>query len=277
MTEIRIVEYCGGNSFTAGWEKIYAIQPMQAFGNSDFADVEDFVEVIETELTENEELDLDGVTIWEFGNHLRSMLDGQNSIGVLTIERKQSKIEEELKMTLREYIEKYELDPCDAERFNMEATFKNEIFSVESGCSIVLFEDHETEEKSFLVSSLVDSAIYGEGDFYDDFLPHTQEALLLSLKWFFSHKFRTTENAKAICKAVNTAQKNKENELDIEEKMEQSISNLAGEDGNYQEATEEWQKWREDFAGDYICCTNDGDVIVHTSHGLHVEEWESDN
>ena len=94
ITKIRIVEYCGRNTFTEGWEKVYAIQPMQAFGNSDFTEVDDFVEVVKIELSENEALDLDGDVVREFGDHLRSMLEGQNSIGVLTIERKQSKIEE---------------------------------------------------------------------------------------------------------------------------------------------------------------------------------------
>lgn len=88
--EVRIVEYCGNNTFTEGWEQIYSIQPMQALGNSDFAEdeVDDFVEVVETELSENEALDLDGDIVREFGDRLRSMLEGQNAIGVLTIERK---------------------------------------------------------------------------------------------------------------------------------------------------------------------------------------------
>lgn len=90
MTNIRIVEYCGNNTFTEGWEQIYSIQPMQALGNSDFAEdeVDDFVEVVETELSENEMLDLDGDIVREFGERLRDMLEGQNAIGVLTIERK---------------------------------------------------------------------------------------------------------------------------------------------------------------------------------------------
>ena len=89
MTDIRIVEYCGGNTFTEGWEKIYSIQPMQAFVNSDFAEdeIDDFVEVVETELSGNEELGLDGDIVREFGDRLRDMLDWQNAIGVLTIER----------------------------------------------------------------------------------------------------------------------------------------------------------------------------------------------
>lgn len=180
-------------------------------------------------------------------------------------------------MTLSEYLEKYELEPYDAERFNMESVFKKEIFSTEYECSIVFFEDPETAEKSFLVSTNTDSSLYGEGDFYDDFLPYTQEALLLVLKWLFFLNFRTTKNAQALCKAVNTAQKNEEDELDIEGKMEQSISHIAGEDGNYLKATEEWQKWREDFAGNYICCTNEGDLIISTPNGLLVEEWENNN
>lgn len=179
-------------------------------------------------------------------------------------------------MILSEYLEKYELEPCDAKRFNRESIFKKEIFSTEFECSIVLFEDLETAEKSFLVSSIVDSAIYGEGDFYDLFLPHTQGASILASKWFFSPNFRSTKNAQALCEALNAAQKNRENELDIEEKMHNTIF-IEGEDGDYLEATEEWEKWREGFTGDYICCTNEGDVIVHTPYGLHIEEWESGN
>jgi hypothetical protein len=89
MTEIRIVEYCGRNTFTKGWGKMYAIQPMQAWGNSDFTEdeVDDFVEVVEIELSENEALDLDGDVVREFGDRLRDMLEGENEIGVLTIER----------------------------------------------------------------------------------------------------------------------------------------------------------------------------------------------
>lgn len=175
-------------------------------------------------------------------------------------------------MTLREYLEKYELEPYDEERFNMEAVFKKEIFSTEHKCSIILFEDPETAEKSFLISTTVDSSLYGEGDFYDVFLPNTQDALILASKWFFSQKFRTTENAKALCNAVNAAQKNGEKELDIEEKMQNTIF-IRGEDGNFLDATEEWQRWREDFAGDYICCTNEGDLIINTPNGLLIEEW----
>ena len=126
-------------------------------------------------------------------------------------------------MTLSEYLEKYELEPCDVERFNRESIFKKEIFSTEHECSIILFEDPETAEKSFLVSSIVDSAIYGEGDFYDIFLPHTQDASILISKWLSSLNFRTTKNAQALCKALNAVHENKENELDIEEKLHSTI------------------------------------------------------
>lgn len=78
-------------------------------------------------------------------------------------------------MTLFEYIKKNELDPYDKERFNMESVFKKEVFSAEHECSIVLFEDPETAEKSFLVSTTTDSSLYGEGDFYDNFFPYTQK------------------------------------------------------------------------------------------------------
>ena len=89
MTEIRIVEYCGNNTFTEGWEQIYSIQPMQALTNSDFCyDERDyFAEVIETEISESESLALDGDIVNEFGERLRDMLEGENEIGVLTIER----------------------------------------------------------------------------------------------------------------------------------------------------------------------------------------------
>ncbi len=92
MAEIRIVEYCG-NTYTMGWEKIYTIQPVQAFGNSAFSEdeIDDFLEVIEIELSEDEMLDLDGDIIQEFSDRLRSMLEGQNTIGILTIERRLKK------------------------------------------------------------------------------------------------------------------------------------------------------------------------------------------
>ena len=90
MAEIRIVEYCG-NTFTMGWEKIYTIQPVQAFGNSAFSgdEINDFLEVIEIALCEM--LDLDGDIIREFSDRLQSMIEGQNAIGVLTIERRLKK------------------------------------------------------------------------------------------------------------------------------------------------------------------------------------------
>ncbi len=126
-------------------------------------------------------------------------------------------------MTLSEYLEKYELEPSDKERFNMEAVFKKEIFSTTHECSIALFEDPETAEKSFLISTISDSSLYGEGDFYDIFLPHTQEVSILISQWLSSPNFRITKNAQALCKALNAAQKNEENELDIEEKIQSTI------------------------------------------------------
>lgn len=95
MTEIRIVEYCGNNTFTEGWEQIYSIQPMQALGNSAYTEdeIDAFVEVVEIELSESEVLDLDGDIIREFSDRLQAMLEGQNAIGVLTIERRLKKYE----------------------------------------------------------------------------------------------------------------------------------------------------------------------------------------
>jgi hypothetical protein len=93
MAEIRIVEYCG-NTYTMGWEKIYAIQPVQAFGNSAYTEdeIDDFLEVLEIELSDFlEALDLDGDIIREFSDRLQSMIEGQNAIGVLTIERRLKK------------------------------------------------------------------------------------------------------------------------------------------------------------------------------------------
>ena len=92
MAEIMIVEYCG-NTFTMGWEKIYTIQPVQAFGNSAFSgdEINDFLEVIEIALSEDEMLDLDGDIIREFSDRLQAMIEGQNAIGVLTIERRLKK------------------------------------------------------------------------------------------------------------------------------------------------------------------------------------------
>jgi len=126
-------------------------------------------------------------------------------------------------MTLGEFLMKYELDSYEKERFNMESVFKKEIFSITHECSIILFEDPETAEKSFLVSTTSESSLYGAGDFYDIFLPHTQEATILISKWLSSPNFRSTKNAQALCKALNAAQKSKENELDIEEKMQSTI------------------------------------------------------
>lgn len=126
-------------------------------------------------------------------------------------------------MKLSEYLEKYELDPYNKERFNMEAVFKKEIFSTEHECSIILFEDPETAEKSFLVSTNTSSSLYGEDDFYDNFLPYTQEATILMSKWLSSYKFRITKNAIALCKVLTALQENKENELDIEERMQSTI------------------------------------------------------
>lgn len=122
-------------------------------------------------------------------------------------------------MKLSEYLEKYELDPYNKERFNMEAVFKKEIFSTEHECSIVLFEDPETAEKSFLVSTNTDSSLYGEGDFYEMFLPNVDEFFALLSRWYLNRNSRTTENAEKICALYETIEHEHEGELDVEGKL----------------------------------------------------------
>lgn len=89
MTMYRVVEYCGNTTFTKGWEKIYSIQPTQAWGNSDIDDFDVFCECIEfNQLPELDALfdyDIPWKILDEFMENLRVMEN--NNIGVLTLER----------------------------------------------------------------------------------------------------------------------------------------------------------------------------------------------
>lgn len=133
-------------------------------------------------------------------------------------------------MKLSEYLEKYELDPYDQERFDLEnSIFVREVFSREHECHIALFQSSDTLEKSFLVSTNTESTLYTRDDFYEMFLPNVDEFFALMSGWYMGGKSRTTENAERICALYDTIEREHEDELDVEEKLS-AIGLPRGED-----------------------------------------------
>lgn len=133
-------------------------------------------------------------------------------------------------MKLSEYLEKYELDPYDQERFDLEnSIFVREVFPREHECHIALFQSSDTLEKSFLVSTNTESTLYTRDDFYEMFLPNVDEFFALMSGWYMGGKSRTTENAERICALYDTIEREHEDELDVEEKLS-AIGLPRGED-----------------------------------------------
>lgn len=82
--ECRVVIYTG-NMWTPGWAKVYEIQPMNAWANGEYEDIEDLIDDVLYELYD---IDTPVLVAEEFTDLLASMIDAKDRIGILTLEIK---------------------------------------------------------------------------------------------------------------------------------------------------------------------------------------------
>lgn len=87
----RITIYSGENIWEPGWEKIFSIQPVQAWANSDFEDdeVDEFIDEIWNDLLDVD-FDVPAEFLDEIAEIIREMLEGNNTIEYLAIEREKA-------------------------------------------------------------------------------------------------------------------------------------------------------------------------------------------
>jgi hypothetical protein len=71
--------------WTPGWAKVYEIQPMNAWANGEYEDIEDLIDDVLYELYD---IDTPVLVAEEFTNLLASMIDAKDRIGILTLEIK---------------------------------------------------------------------------------------------------------------------------------------------------------------------------------------------
>lgn len=89
IMRFRVVKYLGENTWTKGWKKLYTIQPVQAYCNGDYYDMEDFIEAVYVEVVDlmsNEKIDVPDEILDEFMYEVEKVGTYNDNISWVTLE-----------------------------------------------------------------------------------------------------------------------------------------------------------------------------------------------
>lgn len=115
------------------------------------------------------------------------------------------------------------------------------------------------------------STLYTSTKFYSVYMPSIVRVMNVLTNWKYEGYFRNTVSARFICRLYESALIHAEQEYDIENTLKDSLTAWEGQNGEFEQPTQEWQQWVDSMHGDYVLYTSNGDLVRYKPFKYYID------